>query len=131
MKVTQVVAGILTRGDQVLICQRGAHDPQAFRWEFPGGKIEAGESAREALVRELREELTIEAVVGELFDTVLHSYRQDAAVNLQFFLIQSYTGTESNQVFAQFRWVRRAELENFDFLEADRVVIQKLLRSRS
>lgn len=67
-KTIRVVAAILTYGDEILVCRRAEHKDSAGLWEFPGGKIEAGESAESALFREIKEELGIDIVVGELFD---------------------------------------------------------------
>jgi 8-oxo-dGTP diphosphatase len=67
-KTIRVVAAILTYGDEILVCRRAQHKVSAGLWEFPGGKIESGESARSALVREIKEELGIDIEVGELFD---------------------------------------------------------------
>ena len=121
-----VSAGILVRNGKVLACQRRADQSHAGRWEFPGGKREAGESIEACLRRELREELGIEAVVGAEVWRTVHEYPGQAAVALFFFRIDSYTGEIENRVFAEVRWVATVELEGLDFLAADRELIRRM-----
>ena len=80
-----VAAGLIVRGGQVLIGQRRPDQPMAMQWEFPGGKIEAGETAEQALARELDEELGIKATIGPPVTRIRHNYRHGGAVDLQFF----------------------------------------------
>lgn len=98
----------------------------ALQWEFPGGKIEAGESAEEALVRELEEELGIQARVGQRVTHIRHNYRHGGAVDLQFFAVPEFTGELQNRIFAQFRWTPLKDLPAYDFLPADRGLIRDL-----
>ncbi len=98
----------------------------ALQWEFPGGKIEPGESAEEALVRELDEELGIRATVGPLVTRIRHNYRHGGAVDLQFFAVREFQGALENRIFQQFRWARLEELPEYDFLPADRGLIRDL-----
>ena len=97
-----------------------------MQWEFPGGKIEPGESAEQALKRELREELGIEAAIGPLITRIRHNYRHGGAVDLQFFAVRDFTGEMENRVHAQVRWERLENLPEFDFLPADRGLIRDL-----
>ncbi len=98
----------------------------ALQWEFPGGKIEAGESAEEALVRELHEELGIRATIGHRVAHVRHNYRHGGAVDLQFFAVHSFDGEMENRIFNAVKWVRLEELPEYDFLAADRGLIKDL-----
>ena len=75
MKTIEVVAAIIKHGDKIFATQRGYGDFKGF-WEFPGGKMEAGETRKEALIREIKEELNIDIKVGELVDTIEYDYPQ-------------------------------------------------------
>jgi 8-oxo-dGTP diphosphatase len=121
-----VAAALIVRGDEVLIGQRRADQPMAFQWEFPGGKIEAGESPEQALARELDEELGIKAVVGPLITRIRHNYRHGGAVDLQFFAVREFSGEIENRIFQQVRWTRLEDLPNYEFLTADRGLIRDL-----
>ena len=121
-----VAAALIIRGDEVLICQRRPDQPMALQWEFPGGKIEAGETAPQALARELDEELGIQATVGPLVTHIRHNYRHGGAVDLQFFAVREFSGEMQNRIFAQLRWTKLEELPEYDFLAADRGLIKEL-----
>lgn len=123
-----VTAGILTDGDRVLICQRPATAGFALKWEFPGGKVEDGETPEGCLRRELREELAIEAEVGPEIHRTEHRYPNGFAVRLLFFRVDRFTGTPSNLDFERIGWVRRDELPGYDFLEADRELVDRIAR---
>ncbi len=124
--VRMVAVGLLLRGNTVLICQRRPDQPMALQWEFPGGKIEPGETAQEALRRELMEELRIEAEVGPLVTHIRHNYRHGGAVDLQFFAVHRFTGEIGEHIFHDVRWVALEELPEYDFLAADRGLIGDL-----
>ncbi|MDR3725254.1 MAG: (deoxy)nucleoside triphosphate pyrophosphohydrolase [Terracidiphilus sp.] len=121
-----VAAGLIVRGGEVLIGQRRPDQPMALLWEFPGGKIEAGETAEEALARELCEELGIQATVGHPVTRIRHNYRHGGAVDLQFFAVHEFQGEISNNIYQQVRWVRLEDLPSYEFLAADRNLIKDL-----
>jgi len=126
IKVKRVVAGILVRGDEILCCQRSHDDPMPLKWEFPGGKIEPNETPEAALARELVEELNISAEIGPLVETIRHSYRPGAIIELYFFRIDRWQGEPKNQVFADIRWVKREDMPKLDFLEADLGLVKEI-----
>jgi len=121
-----VVVALILRGDEVLVCQRRPDQPMALKWEFPGGKIEAGETPEQALVRELGEELGIDADIGSHVTHTRHTYRSGGAVDLQFFAVHSFRGEVTNRIFHEVRWVPLRDLTAYDFLAADRDLIRDL-----
>jgi 8-oxo-dGTP diphosphatase len=128
--VRLVSAALIMRDDTVLICQRRRGQPMEFKWEFPGGKIEPGETAEQALARELEEELGIHAEIGEQVIRLRHTYRHGGAVDLQFFVVHAFRGELKNRVFNEFRWVPLKDLPSYDFLAADRGLIHDLAQGK-
>lgn len=126
--MTLVTAGILTDGDRVLVCQRRAGSRFGLKWEFPGGKVEAGETPEACLQRELREELGIQVEVGpEVYHTE-HSYPNGFTVRLLFFRVLRYAGNPVNWDFERIEWAPVSELPGYDFLEADRELVDRMAR---
>ncbi len=121
-------AGILTDGHRILVCQRRAGGRFPLKWEFPGGKVETGESPEACLRRELYEELAIEAEVGPEIYRTDHRYANGFTVRLLFFTILQYSGTPINRAFERIEWIGPGELTRYDFLEADREVVDRLAR---
>jgi len=122
--LTEVVAAVMVRGSRVLICQRTEQQAFALQWEFPGGKVEAGEELPAALVRELGEELGISAVIGREIAVVRHQYAEGLGVELHFFLVREFEGEIENRIFREVRWEEREKLDAESFLEADQEVVQ-------
>ena len=125
-----VAAALILRNGEVLIGQRRPDQPMALLWEFPGGKIEPGESAPEALKRELDEELGIDATVGRQITRIRHNYRHGGAVDLKFFEVSDFTGEIVNHIYAQVKWVKLDELAGYDFLAADRGLVKDLAEGK-
>jgi 8-oxo-dGTP diphosphatase len=129
-----VVAALILRGAagdgasgvEVLICQRKPDQPMSLKWEFPGGKIEPGESSEDALARELNEELGITAVIGRRVARIRHKYRNGGTIDLQFFVVREFDGTLENRIFNDMRWAPLAGLPGYDFLAADLGLIRDL-----
>jgi 8-oxo-dGTP diphosphatase len=122
----QVVAALILKNGKVLVCQRTRHQSMPLKWEFPGGKIEDGEQPRDALRRELEEELGIDAQVGEEVARIRHDYKNGGAVELRFYVVNEYTGEMENRIFRDMRWAKRSELPSYDFLEADLELVKDL-----
>ena len=121
-----VAAGLIVREGQILIGQRRPDQVMALKWEFPGGKIEPGETPQQALARELHEEIGIQAVVGPAVTRIRHNYRNGGAVDLQFFAVREFTGEIQNHIFNEVRWVNLRDLPEYDFLAADLGLIREL-----
>ena len=127
MKEIQVTAAIIKRDGKILICQRHRNDHFPLRWEFPGGKIEPGETPEMGLKRELTEELGIDAVIGQFINKQTYFYREkNLKVNLNFFWVTEYTGSLTNKVFERMDWVSNDQIADYDFLEADRQIVRDL-----
>ncbi|MFZ0478874.1 MAG: (deoxy)nucleoside triphosphate pyrophosphohydrolase [Terriglobales bacterium] len=124
--IKRVVAALIVNDGQILACQRTRHQVMPLKWEFPGGKIEEGEQPRDALRRELEEELGIEATIGDEVARIHHDYPGGGAVELRFFEVRNYQGEIENRIFREIRWVSRKELLELDFLEADRTLVEDL-----
>jgi 8-oxo-dGTP diphosphatase len=122
----QVVAALIVRDDKILICQRTRHQTMPLQWEFPGGKIEAGEKLEEALRRELDEELGIMAVIGAKIATIRHTYGNGGAVELHFFVVEEFGGEVQNRIFRDVRWVSKEDMPGYDFLEADVALVKDI-----
>jgi 8-oxo-dGTP diphosphatase len=122
----QVVAAFMVQNHCLLICQRIEDQPMPLKWEFPGGKIEPGEQPRVALRRELEEELGVLADIGEEVVRLEHEYANSGLIELRFFLVKDWEGEITNRIFRSIRWVRRLELLRFDFLDADRRLVQDI-----
>ena len=126
--MTTVVAGLIRRGRSILICRRAAGGAHPLKWEFPGGKVEAGESPPEALVRELREELEVRAEIGDEVERYEFQYPGKQPILLIFLAVSAFKGEPRNCVFAEMRWVDLRELPEFDFLEGDVAFVERLAR---
>lgn len=123
-----VSAGIIYRNGQVLVGQRRKWDRHSLKWEFPGGKVEHGESPQDALVRELREELQIDAVAGAEIARYEHNYPSGSRVHLLFFTVPEFKGEPTGRVFEQIRWTALHELTELDFVEGDLDFVRRLAR---
>ena len=125
----QVVAGLIFRDGRLLACQR--HEKSAFplKWEFPGGKVESGESDADALRRELKEELGISVSAMTFFHEHEHAYPDGPDVSLRFFKIVAFDREVTNRVFQRIEWLDLSELASRDFLEGDIPLIKILAQS--
>jgi 8-oxo-dGTP diphosphatase len=122
----RVVAALILKNGKVLVCQRTRHQSMPLKWEFPGGKIEDGEQPRDALRRELEEELGIDAQIGEEVARIRHDYKNGGSMELRFYVVNEYTGEMENRIFRDVRWATWSELPSYDFLEADLELVKDL-----
>lgn len=123
-----VSAGIIHRKGKVLVGQRRKSDRHPLKWEFPGGKVEFGESPQQALVRELREELQIEASIGSELARYEHDYPSGSRIHLLFFAVRDFLGEPRARVFEQISWMDISSLPALDFLDGDLDFVKRLAR---
>lgn len=123
-----VVAGLIQRDGALLVCQRRRGAAFELQWEFPGGKLEAGESSEMALRRELQEELGVVADIGAELYRTRHHYAGVYSVKLAFHHVARFSGDPHNCAFEQIRWAEPAQLPMLDFLEGDAELIGLLKR---
>ena len=123
--MTEVVAALIWDGEKFLICQRPENKARGLLWEYVGGKVEAGETKQEALVRECKEELDVTITVGDIFMDVVHEY-PDITVHLTLFQAQIESGEirllEHNAV----TWITPDEIPNYAFCPADKDINERI-----
>jgi 8-oxo-dGTP diphosphatase len=122
----KVAVGILFDYGNVLICQRKSSARYPLKWEFPGGKVEEGESPTDCLKRELKEELGLDVDVGPLYHRQEHAYSDNGTFEVFYHVIASYRGDLENRAFESIQWCPRDRLEYIDMLEGNREVVVKL-----
>ena len=123
----EVVAALIREGDRMLICQRPATKKRALLWEFPGGKVEPGETPQNALIRECQEELGIQLQVGTLFTQVAHRY-PDIHIRLSLYNATIAQGTPIRREHNDLRWITASEIDGYAFCPADRDILDKIKR---
>ena len=121
----RVVAGVALKNGSILVTRRPAGKPYPDRWEFPGGKVEKGETDTEALVRELSEELNVRVDIGEKIGSYGWEY-PEKRVDLHFYSIRVVEGEPVPVGVAEILWVDPAETDQLDFLEADLELLKRL-----
>jgi 8-oxo-dGTP diphosphatase len=115
----QVVAGIIERDGRILICRRTERQSHPLQWEFPGGKVEPGETPRDALERELQEELGIGGAQGSEIARYEFEYPGKPRISLIFFAVERFEGEPGNLIFREMRWETPDRLADYDFVEGD------------
>ena len=126
MNNLKIVAAIFSEQNKVLAMKRAAHKPAAGKWEFPGGKIEPGETPEQAIKREIREELNIEITRLTHFDNS-KTFTTEWEVELDCFLVESDSMPTESTDHDEMRWVEIDNLHNLDWLEADLAPVSKLM----
>lgn len=124
-KTIKVVAAVIRNGDKIFATQRGYGDLKGG-WEFPGGKIEEGETPQEALVREIREELEIEIAVGELIDKIEYDY-PTFHLSMDCFWAEIISGEVVLKEHEDAKWLMWKDLKFVEWLPADVLLINKIL----
>ncbi len=127
-KTLIVVAGVLCREGKLLIGQRMPNDRHGLKWEFPGGKVEPGETPKEALVRELREELGVECTIGRELARYEHVTKGKGPLLLLFMQVERCEGEPHAEAFEQIKWEMPAVLVEYDFLDGDLDIVRRLSR---
>lgn len=122
----RAAVAILQLEKRILICQRKKNSRYGLKWEFPGGKAEDGESLLECLKRELREELSIEIDGVDHSESQVNQYVDGGEFEVSYFFVSRFTGTPTNNVFEQIRWVTPAELKSLDILEGNKPLVARL-----
>ena len=125
-----VVAGIIINQNKILIGKRKDKDIGGGKWEFPGGKIEVGETNSEALERELYEELGISAKIGKELMNYEHMFKT-TIYDISFMEIIEYEGEIRNNAHSEIKWVKFSNLLKYDFISGDDRFIQSLIKSKS
>jgi len=122
----RVVAALIVKDGKLLVGQRTRHQTMPLKWEFPGGKIEDREQPRDALRRELEEELGILATIGDEVKRIQHEYPNGGMVELRFFVVREYQREIENRIFKDIQWAAPKDLPAYDFLEADLTLVREL-----
>lgn len=127
MQSLHVAVGVVVNPEgHILIARRAGHRHQGGLWEFPGGKVEAGESAREALARELEEEVGIVVLAADPLLDVQHEY-PDRSVTLEVFRVHRFRGEAQAREGQPLRWVAASALDDYAFPLANRAIVEALL----
>lgn len=124
-----IAAAIIENNGKVLIAQRAKKDALLGKWEFPGGKVETGETLHECLKRELFEELGIQAEVGEYFCTSTF-YHKDVLFDMCVFKVTSFKGELTLNEHSAIAWVTPSELSNYDMPEPDLPIVELLQKNK-
>ena len=126
MKIKQikVVAGLILQNDKLLICQRPNFKEHPLKWEFPGGKIKNDESNKEALIREMNEELSINIINCEELISYNFNYKElNKKVFIYFYLVNNFSGEVLNNFHKELKWIEIKDIRQYDFLEGDLKII--------
>jgi 8-oxo-dGTP diphosphatase len=128
--MTTVVAAIMVRNSRLLICQRRRDKAFPLKWEFPGGKVEAGESLTEALAREILEELGVRIEIGREVERVRHRYAElSTPIEIAFYFAKiagDVVAFNASNAFEKVVWVTAAELSGYEFLAANAALVARI-----
>ena len=121
-----VASGVIVKNNKILIGLRAEGDSGAGMWEFPGGKVELNESSEDAIKRELREELDIEANVNQKIMKYSHRFK-NTIYEISFFEINKFTGSIKKNVHDDLQWIELASLKKYQFISGDLLLIDRIL----
>jgi 8-oxo-dGTP diphosphatase len=127
IKIFKVTAAVIEKDGRILIAKRRIGDQHGGRWEFPGGKIDLGETPEECLKRELKEELGIEAEIGDFICASAFKY-MFVPLELLVYKARHVSGKFQSLDHDELRWVKPSELVEYDFVKADVKVVKKLMK---
>lgn len=127
MNLLKVTAAVIEKDGKILIAKRRKGDLHGGRWEFPGGKIDLGETPQECLKRELKEELGIEAEIGDLICESQFKYML-VPLELLVYKAEHISGEFQTLDHDELKWVEPSELDKYDFVKADVTVVKKLMK---
>ena len=123
--MTEVVAALIWDKNRFLACQRPAHKARGLLWEFVGGKVEPGETKKQALIRECQEELAVTVAVQDVFMEVDHVY-PDLTVRLTLFNASILEGVPQKIEHNDLRWITVEEIDQYEFCPADEEILRRL-----
>ena len=123
--ITEVVAALIWDKEKFMICQRPSHKARGLLWEFVGGKVEAGETKEQALIRECREELAVTLFVDDVFMDVVHEY-PDITVHLTLFNATIADGEPQKIEHNDIKWITPSEIQKYEFCPADKEILLAL-----
>lgn len=124
--MVEVVAALIWDEKKFLICQRPVNKARSLLWEFVGGKVEPGETKKQALVRECQEELAVTLSVGDVFMDVIHEYL-DITVHLTLFNATIVEGVPQKLEHNDIRWITPSEIPGYEFCPADEEILKKII----
>ena len=129
-KAINVVGGLILHKNKILICQRKKDCDHPLKWEFPGGKTLVNESTEKALIREIKEELKIDTLEYKFLHDYIFEYKNlNKKIHLNFYLITKFSNDIINTIHEQVKWIEIHDLSNYDFLEGDHEIIQKIINN--
>lgn len=129
--MTKVSVGVIQRNGTILLCQRKKGSRYGLKWEFPGGKLEPGETPVEGLKRELQEELSLKVGDVERMETQTAFYADGGTFEVIYCFLSNFEGEPKNNVFEQIRWVTLEELRTMDILEGNKSLVAQLSTPRT
>ena len=127
--IIPIVAGLIVKNGDILIGKRRVNDLGGGLWEFPGGKIEYGENRESALIRELKEELGINAVIDRKLMNYKHKHNL-SVYDLSFYLVKSYSGDLKTNAHDEIKWVKSKKILNYTFISGDNNIINAIINEK-